>query len=951
MLAALTCRKLRQVLRELSMSTRFSTLTAAGALLLSAALLAGCGGGGGGSSESHDTAQGANTGAGEATGGEGQNRDERAQVVGGVQSPQYELYNVSPTADGLGIVVSPPLMKANGAAVARLEELPEGIANSAWMRKGEGRLPLRVILKNGQYQLSQPWTWTAAHSGRADSPVIIEAESKGGVVISGARRMVVSRAVHGGVSPVQLDLSASGLSAFDQLWVNGRRATRARSPNVGSFYFVKGTVSSWPGDAAVATSPVDRQAFVSEPAALNLLSGLSTAERDAAVLVAAHSWTTSHHRVVATNAGNEILVSPVSRWAFLRKGAHQRYFIENVPTALDAPGEWYFHPVTRRLTYLPTLAERSEDVVLDVPAISTLLEVRGNAATGQWAEYIVFSGLTFRHAGYTLPAAGLIDQQAAVDVGASILLRSARHVAINHCEVSRVGGYAIWLRDNVRHSVVQNCEVYDTGAGGIRIGLANQPASETATGHNTVRSNRIHAIGFQFPGAVGVWLGQTANNTVEENLIGDTTYTGISVGWTWGYGPSPSHSNQINRNLLYDIMQGSLSDGGAIYTLGTSPGTEIKGNVIRGVQAFNNYGVGGWGIYNDEGSSRILVDGNIVLNSDHGGYMLHYGQDNTVSNNVFAGGRVAELQVGRVESGLQARLLNNRLFPSVSSFLSFTAGTGTPALTFGGNKVARQYVALQTLPELCGSGCQIVDGLLISAASKLDVPIITESGSPITFSQPLASSWSSVGVTPVDSPSLIWGRSKGHIFDAAESTLGSRPVGFRVVPADRPEVIAVAQNSVGERCLAFNDSAGMSNRWEPFGYLEADYQTGTTTATFTLKVDAATEFIHEWRDPGVSPFLTGPSVVFSGSRGVVVRGQVVAPLPVGEWITITISSTQGAAPRWSMVVRYANNTTFSLNNQLPVSEAWTRTRAFYFISNAATTSTPCVGKWAISNES
>jgi len=243
---------------------------------------------------------------------------------------------------------------------------------------------------------------------------------------------------------------------------------------------------------------------------------------------------------------------------------------------------------------------------------------------------------------------------------------------------------------------------------------------------------------------------------------------------------------------------------------------------------------------------------------------------------------------------LQARLLNNRLFPSVSSFLSFTAGTGTPALTFGGNKVARQYVALQTLPELCGSGCQIVDGLLISAASKLDVPIITESGSPITFSQPLASSWSSVGVTPADSPSLIWGKSKGHIFDAAESTLGSRPMGFRVVPADRPEVIAVAQNSSGERCLAFNDGAGMSNRWEPFGYLEADYQTGTTTATFTLKVDAATEFIHEWRDPGVSPFLTGPSVVFSGSRGVVVRGQVVAPLPVGEWITITISSTQGA---------------------------------------------------------
>lgn len=938
------------------MPNRSLSLSSLVALCMCTALLAGCGGGGGGSGSSRDATQGTDATGAPAGEGSSQELDQQARIklaaqnAQNAQNAQYENYTVSPGADGLSISISPALTKANGTPVTRLEDIPEGIAASAWMGKGTGRLPMRIVLRNGNYSLSQPWVWTAAHSGRADSPILIEAETKGGVVISGARRMTVSRAVHGGVSPVQLDLADTGISQFDQLWVNGRRAVRARAPNVGSFYFVKGTVNSWSGELANPTAPVERQAFVSEPAALSYLSGLTSAERSAAVLVAAHSWTTSHHRIAATNPNSEVLVSPASRWAFLSKGAHQRYFIENVPTALDAPGEWYFNPATRRLNYLPTLAERGEDIVLDVPALTTLLEVRGNASLGQWAQYIVFNGLTFRHAGYTLPTAGLIDQQAAVDVGASVVLRSARNVLLDNCEVSRVGGYAIWLRDNVRNSAVQNCEVYDAGAGGIRVGLASQPASETATGYNIVRGNRIHAIGYQFPGAVGIWLGQTANNTVEGNLIGDTTYTGISVGWTWGYGASPSHSNQINRNFLYDVMQGSLSDGGAIYTLGISPGTEVKGNVIRGVQAFNNYGTGGWGIYNDEGSSRILVDSNIVLNSDHGGYMLHYGQDNTVSNNVFAGGRVAELQVGRVESGLQARLLNNRLFPSVTSFISYTAGTGTPALTFSGNRVSRQYVGLQTLPELCGSGCQLVDGLLVSAASKLDVPVITDGGGVVTLPQPLAPSWSAVGVTPIDSPSLIWGKSRGQFFDAAEATLGSRPMGFRVVPADRPEVIAVAQNQAGERCLAFNDSASMTNRWEPFGYLEADYQTGTTTATFTLKADAATEFIHEWRDPGASPFLTGPSVVFSGSRGIVVRGQVVAPLPVGEWVTVTVTSTQGVAPRWSMNVRYANNTSFSLTGQQPVSEAWTRTRAFYFISNASVASTPCVGKWAISNE-
>lgn len=919
------------------------------AAAITVVLLAGCGGGGGGSGSSRETTQGVDTaGAGSPSADE---LDQLARVrLATQQNAQYETYTVTPLASGYGVTVVPALNKANGAPVSTLEELPEGIANSAWMNKQQGRLPLRVVLKNGTYRLSQPWVWTAAQSGRADSPIIIEAETKGGVVISGARRVVVSRATHGGTTPIQVDLSSTGITAFDQLWVNGRRAVRARAPNVGSFYFVKGTVSSWSGDAALATAPVDRQAFVSEPAALGYLNGLTAAERSAAVLVAAHSWTTSHHRVAATNAGSEVLLSPASRWAFLSKGLHQRYFIENVPTALDAQGEWYFNASTQRLTYLPTLAEREEDVVLDIPVLNTLLEVRGNAALGQWAEHLVFTGLTFRHGGFVLPAAGLIDQQAAIDVGASLVLRSARHVALNNCEVSRVGGYAVWLRDNVRQSMVQNCEVYDAGAGGVRVGLTNQPASDAATGFNTIRSNRIHAIGFQFPGAVGIWVGQSAHNTVDGNLIGDTTYTGISVGWTWGYGASPSHSNLINRNFLYDVMQGALSDGGGIYTLGISPGTEIKGNVIRGVRAFNNYGSGGWGIYNDEGSSRILVDSNVVLNSDHGGYMLHFGQDNTVSNNVFAGGGLAELQVGRVESGLQARVLNNRLFPSVSSFISYKAGTGTPALSFSGNRVSTQFVSLSSLPEPCGAGCQVADGLAVTATAKLEVPVITEGGAPIDLMQALAPSWSTVGVTPVDSPALIWGKARGHIFDAAEATLGSRPMGFRVVPADRPELIAVAQNQAGDRCLAFNDAASLTNRWEPFGYLEADYNTGTTTATFTLKADAATEFIHEWRDPGASPFLIGPSVTFSGTRGIVVRGQVVGALPVGEWVTVTITATQGSTPRWSMAVRYANNASFSLSNQLPMSEAWTRTRAFYFISNAAATSTPCVGKWAISNE-
>ena len=45
-------------------------------------------------------------------------------------------------------------------------------------------------------------------------------------------------------------------------------------------------------------------------------------------------------------------------------------------------------------------------------------------------------------------------------------------------------------------------------------------------------------------------------------------YTGVSIGWTWGYALTNVHDNYLAYNHIYNIGNKSLSDMGCVYTLG-----------------------------------------------------------------------------------------------------------------------------------------------------------------------------------------------------------------------------------------------------------------------------------------------------------------------------------------------------------------------------------------------
>jgi hypothetical protein len=552
-------------------------------------------------------------------------------------------------------------------------------------RRRAGTLPaaVEVRLHAGRYRLSEPLVFTPEDSG----PVTWTAAPGEAPVLSGAVPVTGWRVESLRGLPVwTTDASAlvKAHGSFRSLFVDGEHRPRPRLPKEG-FWRIESVPGRPLGGDHWKNLFEGSDAFVAAPGTVQAWRHLAGVEA-----VVLHFWIEERLPLTGfdpatrrVRTGRKTLMALVDEAG----DAYPRYWVENVFEAL-APGEWYLERSEGRLYYAPRPGERPDTTLVEVPVLTSLLRLEGEPEKERFVEGLRFVGLSFEHA--AVPEAEPAVQAAWTTPGA-LFLRGVRDVAIEDGRMAGLGGYAVEIGEGCRGVRVVGNEIVDIGAGGVKAnGTDASGDARLRTTTVAVSDNHIHAIGRVFPSAIGVLVRHAADVTIAHNHIHDTYYTAISAGWVWGYAPSVTNAVRVVKNRIHDIGQGLLSDMGGVYTLGIQPGSVIRGNLVHGVKAA---GYGGWAIYPDEGSSHLVIEDNVAFDTTGHVFHQHYGNENTVRNNVFAlgGEGVLALSRGPAHNGgrgalaftLERNILVSDGKPVIASGLSddAAAAAGRPFLS------------------------------------------------------------------------------------------------------------------------------------------------------------------------------------------------------------------------------------------------------------------------------
>lgn len=531
-----------------------------------------------------------------------------------------------------------------------------------WRRTGDDRMQggITVYMEGGTYALYEPVFIRPEDSGTKESPTVIRSAINEKTVIRSAadEKAVLSGGVRIKNWKKQGKLWVADVPVFNgrpldfrQLWVNGKKAVRAR--DVEDFEKMNRICS---------VDEKNEILYVPAVSIRRLIDNKGNLKAKYAEMVLHQMWCVANLRIRSVEVqGDSAAIrfhQPESRIQFehpwprpmvTTDGHNSAFYLTNARELQDVPGEWYHDIDARKVYYYPREGEKMQEAEVIVPAVETLVRVEGTL--DRPVCHIRFEKITFSYTTWMRPSEkGHVPLQAGMYLtdgyridpkmqrnylnhpldnqgwlgrpAAAVRVVAARQIDFERCRFEHLGSTGLDYEEAVQGGVVRGCLFRDIAGNGLLVGSFSPAAHETHLPYDPADRREVCTqqqinncyfteIGNEDWGCLAIAAGYVGDVNIEHNEISEVPYSGISLGWGWTQTVNCMRNNRVHANLIHHYAK-HMYDVAGIYTLGSQPKSYVTENCVHSIYKPGYvHDPNHWFyLYTDEGSSFITVRDN-----------------------------------------------------------------------------------------------------------------------------------------------------------------------------------------------------------------------------------------------------------------------------------------------------------------------------------------------------
>ena len=521
-----------------------------------------------------------------------------------------------------------------------------------WRRTEDNRIQggITIYMEGGTYAFHEPVFIRPEDSGTKESPTTIRSVGDEKVILSGGIS-INGWKKQGKVWVADVPVFNGRPLDFRQLWVNGKKAVRAR--DVEDFEKMNRICS---------VDEKNEILYVPAVSIRRLIDNKGNLKAKYAEMVLHQMWCVANLRIRSVEVqGDSAAIrfhQPESRIQFehpwprpmvTTDGHNSAFYLTNARELQDVPGEWYHDIDARKVYYYPREGEKMQEAEVIVPAVETLVRVEGTL--DRPVCHIRFEKITFSYTTWMRPSEkGHVPLQAGMYLtdgyridpkmqrnylnhpldnqgwlgrpAAAVRVVAAKQIDFERCRFEHLGSTGLDYEEAVQGGVVCGCLFRDIAGNGLLVGSFSSAAHETHLPYDPADRREVCTqqhinncyfteIGNEDWGCLAIAAGYVGDVNIEHNEISEVPYSGISLGWGWTQTVNCMRNNRVHANLIHHYAK-HMYDVAGIYTLGSQPKSYVTENCVHSIYKPGYvHDPNHWFyLYTDEGSSFITVRDN-----------------------------------------------------------------------------------------------------------------------------------------------------------------------------------------------------------------------------------------------------------------------------------------------------------------------------------------------------